>query len=213
VTRNKKKDPVPGFIEKIRTECKRHKIKFKLDKRPYIVEGSSNMTGYFDDGGMELVVCVGRPQEMWLDTLVHESCHLDQWVENCKTWAQCQVGLCGADACTLVDLWLEGLIDLNPTQVTDVVGRVRDLEFDCEKRAVKKIRESGLPIDIKKYIMSANSYILFYTAIQMLRKWNPAGKPPYTDPAILAEMSDKFDMNYDVMTPKLFLLYKRLIES
>jgi hypothetical protein len=35
------------------------------------------------------------------------------------------------------------------------------------------------------------------------RKWSKPGRAPYSVPEIIDMMSDKFDMNYDELTPEL----------
>ena len=82
------------------------------------------------------------------------------------------------------------------------------MELDCEKRVVDRIKEYNLPLDIPTYTKRANAYALFYNYMHSNRAWYKIGHEPYNDPKILELMSDKFDMNYHVISDELKALFK-----
>ena len=71
------------------------------------------------------------------------------------------------------------------------------------------IKKWKLPIDVNEYIRKANAYVLFYNYLKKTRKWSEPTNSPYINKNIVEAMSDKFDMDYEKLSPELFELYKR----
>ena len=46
-----------------------------------------------------------------------------------------------------------------------------ELEWDCERRSIRKITRNKLPIDLKEYAQRANAYVLGYHWTLANRKW------------------------------------------
>ena len=154
------------FLEDLKRQCKQHKIKLIFGRgRTVLIEGSIRSTGYFDSGERELAIGKNRPD--WLQLLVHESCHIDQWVENTKVWRD--EDKLGND---VLDKWLLGK-DFDRRKVKRALNNIIRLELDCERRAIQKISEYDLPINTCTYIQKANAYLFYHHRVFQKRLWQP----------------------------------------
>lgn len=185
----KKMNEVSTFVFDVIESAKENKVKIILD--PNKVDfGDGEVSGLFDSDALELTVNTNKPVSEWLPILVHESCHMDQHAEDAPAWIGLDIK--GHDACTLLDMWLSHIIDLNPSQLEDVTNRVLEMELDCEKRSLEKIKRYKLPIDLKEYVKKANAYIYFYRALMRTRKWTNKEKSPYSVESVWTQMPSYF---------------------
>ena len=188
------------FVDHVKSECKKHKVKVKEYKRTYIkLSDSIKCGGYFEDGTGEsytskptLAYALGSTAAPEL--LVHEYCHMTQWLDGIPLWKE------ATESLAKVDEWLAGN---DVENINNLISKSRDLELDNEIRSVEMIKKWNLPIDVALYTKKANAYVQFYNYMKESRKWSKPGRAPYSVPEILDMMSDKFDMNYDELTPEL----------
>ena len=115
----------------------------------------------------EMAIATGVPFEKWILTLLHESCHLDQEFdksikEKREWWDKC---------CINFFEWIGGRKQMNQAQLDEAIRGTIDLELDCEKRTVAKIKKFNLGIDTKDYTQKANTYFFGYPIASELRKW------------------------------------------
>ena len=129
------------------------------------------VSGYFEEGpGGNLICAIKKPFNEWFPIFVHESCHMDQWIENSLAW-------CGTTGPNDEDYtesfwdWLDGK-DVPKASLDKSIRALQYLEEDCERRTVKKIKKYDLPIDIDDYIRHANLYIFSYQYMKETRKWS-----------------------------------------
>lgn len=127
--------------------------------------------GYFDGETKVLAVACGRTEDSWLGTLLHEYCHLTQWVDNQPDWLAYNVAMWS---------WIEGKRVRNPLAA---IRTVQATEADCERRAIRLAKEMDAPIDLERYTRAANAYIHFHNVIAETRKW-------YRPDVVMSEMSD-----------------------
>lgn len=151
---------VRSFIGEIATTCAANNISFNLSASNNVVTGSGRVSGYFDGG--KLVVAGGGEVDHWLGILVHESCHMDQCLEDSRIWREVDPYLEG------VDVWLNGG---RPRLKESPFKKVVELELDCERRAIRKIKKYRLPLDIELYAQKANAYLFSYEITRRTRKW------------------------------------------
>lgn len=187
------------FVDFVKSECKKHKVVLKEYKRSYIKYSETIKCGGFfasaeDDGFKKptLAYAKGNPDAMSL--FVHEYGHMTQWLEQIPIWKEATFSL------DYLDKWLNG------EDFDDVFKHIdiaKELELDNEKRSVELIKKWNLPIDIPTYIKKANAYIQFYLYIKESRRWSKVGHSPYSVNAIVNLMSENFDMNYNVLDPKI----------
>jgi hypothetical protein len=196
---------ISNFIEFAKSECKKHGVKFKPYKRSYVkLTDDIKCGGYFDDGSDsgKPVLAFAQGREDFIELMVHEYCHMTQWLDGIELWEIC------SDSMTIIDEWLSG--EDHPDKLVEcAINNSRDLELDNEKRAVKIFKEWNIPVDLELYTKKANAYVNFYNYMKTTRKWSDPGNSPYTNKNILEAMSNKFDMNYQELTPGLIELYKK----
>lgn len=153
-----------------RTETYGVKLVVSPDKRvPYACSPDMMVSGYFvDRPRVELAVAQGKPTDEWLSILVHEKCHMDQWIEQSSAWTEVFVN--DKEAVDWIDLWIKGE-DTLPLPIEDLIARARTVELDCEYRAVLDMRKHNLPLNIEEYIQKANSYVYYYNHMLKNRQW------------------------------------------
>lgn len=165
-------------------QCRKYGIKYDFpdtEKITYPDSPEIKVAGYFDDNKMELGCAIGKPVNEWLQILVHEYCHVEQWIEQCPDWKK----LKNKDADILIDSWLSGK-SFQHKKVIEAMELVKNIELDCEIRSTKMIQFYNLPIDIDLYIRKANSYIYLHAIMLHTRTW--PDKAPYSSNAIVKLM-------------------------
>lgn len=160
------------FVDSVINICRLNDVDFEMSTESQVCYPGQNSecSGYFSEEPKQLMCGCGGPIEEWLPILVHESCHMDQWLEKDPIW-DCGKINDSIEASEVIELWLEHKIELTNNQITEYINAVRDNELDCERRSVKKIKELNLPVDIDVYIKKANSYALFYNLLPIVRCW------------------------------------------
>ncbi len=158
----------------------------------YIGKGRSvNYSGYrfgglFDDVNKKLSVAVGGSSvPEWLGTYVHESCHMDQWLENSEVWVDSL-----EDDYALQDRFFSGE-SVPKDDIINAIGNIAVLEADCEIRSIEKIRKYNLPINQDTYTQLANGYLFFHTAMLYYRDWYKIQHAPSLM-GVTKGMSNKF---------------------
>lgn len=171
------------FMASVKRQCKAYGIELILSPSKTVVltdDFSQDCSGYFCDRDKALVVACGKPFNEWIEILIHEFCHMEQW-KNDERWNK------WGEACGKTWDWVSGDIMLNKTQLANIMDDMVELEKDCEMRAVEKIKKWGLPINLTKYVKKANVYLYSYHMMPILKRF-PTGI--YTD-KVLIEMSPK----------------------
>jgi len=188
-----------NFIEFVKNQCFEYGVKCRLKNVTYVkLSGNIKCSGYFDSEVPELVVAMNRKD--WIEILVHEYCHLTQWVEQIPLWNK------SATSLGKIDIWLSGG---EVKSINRHLGVARDLELDNEKRSVALIKEWGLKVDVEHYIQKANAYVQFYNYMGITRRWSKPGNSPYSNENLINEMPDKFNMNYKKMSKKVEKVFKQ----
>ena len=163
------------------------------------------VSGYFVDyGDPTLAVAKGKPYKEWVMILVHESSHMDQWIEKSKYWSNNFIN--GRESVEYIDDWISGK-EYSDKDIGDFIKRSIDVELDCEKRTIDKLKKYNIDINIAEETQKANSYILFYNIVKEFRKWNEVGKAPYQIKEVWSKMSKEFDMNYSSVDSDIKNLY------
>ena len=190
-----------AFISFVKEECKKNSVKFKPYKRSYIkLTDDIKCGGFFDDGSdpklRKATLAFAQGRKDFLELMVHEYCHMTQWIDGIELWDV------SADSLTVVDEWLSG-VD-HPDELVEVsLNNSRELELDNEKRSAKLIEKYDLSIDKEKYIKKANAYLYFHHWMRKTRRWSSSANPPYRNKNIIAAMPSNFRGKYDKL-PKRF---------
>ncbi len=201
----------PEFLMLVQQNCLKADVQLILSETatvPYPV-GNLQVNGYFDDIHSKqptLACAIGKPEEEWLPTFVHETCHMDQWLYAKEFWNRQYAD--GKICDKIMDEWIDGK-DYPIEEYTRAIRTMQELEIDCEERTVAKINKLQLPIDPLKYTKSANAYLLFYSVILTERKWYK--RAPYQVPAILKIMPDRLLTDYTRVRPAFLKLCKKYV--
>lgn len=182
------------FKKYVKRICAEHDITLDL-RRTKVLTLTDNVkcSGYFDE--QERVLAVAMKHRDALGILVHEFCHLMQYLDYKR--GKFRLWRTALNALSQLDCWLAGEPVNN---IKRVIGYSRDLELDNEKRAVAMIEKWDLPIDVDDYIRKANAYILFYNWMHKTRRWSVPPNTPYNNVKIYSSMSNKFNMKYTTLS-------------
>ena len=175
------------LVMDINAKCKANGVEMLLVDEPYIIfdtEGEVKISGCFDSEALTLTVATKKPEMEWVEILIHESCHLDQFADATDIWNS--TNIMGVDSNTIMDLWLKRVIEMKPKQLDVVIKKIIDLERDCDTRVIEKIKKYKLHdiIDINTYYRKSNAYHLSYHVVKKLRLWNK----PLCSPYMIREM-------------------------
>jgi hypothetical protein len=158
------------FVAYVRRRCKIKGIELMLSPSRNVVitdSFSTDCSGYFDDVNKVLVVACGRPFNEWIEILIHEYSHMQQWTSDDR-WTY------WTDCCLDLWAWLDKEKTMNGTQLGKVLDGMVDLERDCELRAIENIKKWKLPINKAQYQRKANLYLYSYKLMAQLKKF-PSG--------------------------------------
>lgn len=158
--------PVKQFLNDLIHQCLKHNVTLRLENKHQIAYGKGiKVGGYFSDEDGKLTLAIGTKNILnnWLETLVHESCHLDQYIE-IKNFKKSLLHF------NNIDLWLSGK-RFNKIELEKSFKIVKKFELDCEIRSIKKIKKYNLPINVEKYSQAANLHIHFYNWLKINKKW------------------------------------------
>jgi hypothetical protein len=197
---------VINFINHELDQCTKNKITVELlkNKSDHIKAESA---GEFNDyPNPNLCVNFNEQLEDWLPIFLHETCHKDQYLEKSDLWFA-KIGN-EYDALLIFDMWIDHHIELKPHQLRPVLTQIIEVELDCERRSVEKIKKFNLPINIQEYIQKSNSYIWYYHAAAYHRAYTQRSSP-YTNVELWSKMPVDMDQNYSTINSKMLKLFTK----
>lgn len=199
---------VSNFINLELNKCRTHNISINLPKSRQVMHNNMHCAGYFDDSIKELSVACGRNLQKWLPVFVHETCHLDQWIEQIEIW---NARINGLDPLPMIDAWLLKEVELDPSTKQLAFDCVAAIELDCEQRSVEKIKKYNLPINIPNYIKKSNAYVWSYRLVQETRDWDHAAAHEF--PKIWRAMPKHFYNDYSILPTEISEIFYANIED
>lgn len=191
------------LFEDIRKKAKLHGIKIKINKNSstiYIDDEKTRVAGYFDSEEKVLAVAAKMDTKDWVSTFIHESCHMDQWIENTFMWDKLSHGY------ALFFDWLTNKKIVKREVLEECVQDIIRLEKDCEIRSVAKIKKYGIDIDVKRYIKIANSYLYAYLYFLEVKKWIPK---IYSFEEVWQTAPSRFPKEHKKIPIKLYRQFKK----
>ena len=198
---------VDQTLLKVMSQCRTAGVRLVISAQPTIKQFGVDCAGWFgpiDDGPEHvLAVATGVATQEWLPTLLHEYCHMQQWLEDPKHFKQLD------DHETLVFKWVAGEVELNNVDLAAAIWGSVWLEGDCERRAQKLIKAWGLEgyINPDEYGQKGMAYAHFYNAVKQFRKWYRTGQAPYSVESVWREFPSTVDVNW-TPTEKHMKLYE-----
>lgn len=217
------------LIDYVKKYCNKHNIEFKEfpGQLSYTVMTNDSCAGFFEHNQKikaTLGIAAQLPEDTFYEVLAHEFCHAKQFVEKSPYWTQSRLterevldyssklnkDLTGMEAADLFQFWIDKEIELCPIVVEDLVRRLTDVEFDCEKRVVKLAKKLGLKIEKEDYAQKANAYLISYFFAKKTRQYTTPGFATYRNTKILAQMPKKIDPKFCAeISPNLIELIKQ----
>ncbi len=166
---------VSAFLDHVRAECRRYKVRLYLSRgRNIRCDDGAMATGEFEGWRWEgtLRVSVGRCyQSAWLGVMAHEFGHMMQWVEHDAAWR-------AVGGSNRLFRWLDHKVECRPATVLRDIRAHQAMELDADRRALAMIRRFDLPVDRDEYVRAANAYIWSYVYTAAHRRWNGVSSPP-----------------------------------
>lgn len=185
-------DEFKQFVANVKRQCTRHKIELMMSPSRTVVitdSYSTDCSGYFDDVDMVLVVACGKPFKEWIEVLIHEYSHMQQW-EDDNRWDK------WTDCCGKLWEWIDHDIELEDDELNDVINGMIELERDCELRALENIEKWNLPINKSMYKRRANLYLYSYRMLPKIKKF-PTGI--YTNTDLVQMCAPRINKNYNMI--------------
>lgn len=182
----------PEFIKYIIDHCTKHKIKLSLSPE------KSDCTGYFTHNPKEIYVYTNRKEEDWVSDCLHEYCHSLQFTEDLPLyWEVSKFSLLDDP-----DNWNK----YSKKDLKYMLSLSRDLELDCEKRAIGFAKQNRLEINLESYIKQANAVLYHYNMMLDLG-WN--SHSPCCFDEIVDSMPNNLNRSYKQTPSWLKKLYKK----
>lgn len=178
------------YVEKMRV----NNIKFiRVNKESFTFSGTK-LVGVFSSIEFKnyvglLKIATGGEYDDWFTTFIHETSHLDQFLEFSPYWNNVFIGGIH-NSNSLIDKYLIGE-PYNKSLLRKAVKAVTALEWDCERRAIEKIKEYAIPIDVENYILNANAYLFSHSMLLYLDSHKNGTWPTPSD-----ELFDKLPTNF-----------------
>lgn len=186
-----------SFMASVKRQCKTYKVELMLAPSKQVIltdDFLQECSGYFEDTERALVVACGKPVEEWMQILIHEFCHMEQWKSDDR-WGKWNI------ACGKMWGWMAGEIIMNKKQLANVIDDMIELESDCEMRAVEKIKQWNLPINTTIYTQKANIYLYSYAMMPYLKRF-PTGI--YYDKELFKMSPSKFMKSYKKVPSNMY---------
>ena len=172
---------IKKLVADVSLKCIKNNISLRLENKHLVDMDNLPCSGYFDESSLVVATKKSKVTE-WVTTLLHESCHMDQYLEKSKVYVP------DKDALNIVEGWINKK-SMNKERLVQGFKNTILLELDCEQRTVKKIKKYGLNISIVKYVQEANAYLFSYLYALDERTWY---KAPYENDQIVKNMPRTF---------------------
>lgn len=148
------------FVKYVRKFCKEYGIKCFFYKKEKFKDSDGSF--YINKQSKNLFVATGS--ELWFNTLIHEFCHVLQFVDGDFITNK------ESESLEIYDSWLLNKCE-DKSLVRDSVSVILRVESDCERRSIKLIKEFDLPVDIIQYTKWANIILYSYLYGYKHRFW------------------------------------------
>ena len=184
------------FVKFVRQHLAEYGMKLIIGRGKHVNTDGFRCSGYFDESGG--TIAVARKSNEFMQVLVHEYCHFLQYINSSKIYEKCY------DASNVVDAWLKGK-NYSNKKVKRAFFLVRAMERDCERRAMKIIKDFNLAINSKYYAKRAHLYIYSHFLMEKTRKFHSYKRNPYYSKYVLKIMpSNMAVLSHKTIPPKVY---------
>lgn len=186
------------FVAHVKRMCETHNVTLITQNEPFY-EDEELCGGYFSFDKKELAVSCIQDDYWFINLMVHEYSHMEQWLDDDPCIHTMMRG--GIDAGTLIGKWIKG-VNYKNESIKKAIKLIIALEHNCEKRAVQNIIKYKLPINIDEYCRQANTYLYFHYYMKKKRQWE-FNKSPLDLVNVIKYMPSELDQNYNRL-PKVY---------
>jgi len=186
------------FVQSVLKTCEENNIPVKMPNAKtvqYAVDGVS-CAGFFDDDPVQFGTACKGSYKKWLPVFVHESCHMDQWLEKSPFWTNKIPGH-DVNPTVIFDKWITNKLEIDDATRDAIIDYLVYLELDCERRSVEKIKKYNLPVDLDVYIRKSNAYAWSYRLVGETRNWDHSASYSITE--VWEAMPGHFDNDYSII--------------
>lgn len=173
-----------NFIIKVVRELLSYNFSVHLHQKEHI----NGYGGWFgtDEGEEEFVVAMKH--HMGFEILLHEYCHFLQWKTDRKLWDKSN------ETYDVLFNWISDPdLVLSDSDLDKSLYDILEIEHDCEKRALKIVKNSPIEdFDTDKYIRAINAYLWSYHINRELRI---KPKRPIYSERVLEHMPSSFSLD------------------
>ncbi len=191
------------FVADILGKAKENQVKVIFKNSEFVYSGADDKfgsAGYFTSDPPELAMSLKNKRiENTMGLLAHESSHMDQYLDNRVEWEKSVLSY------SIFYDWVEGEDKYEEHEIATAAEDVINLELDCERRAVDKIKRYNLPIDLVEYKKKANSYLYAIRFFSEIRKYHPK---IYAHNEVWRVSPTNFKSNYTKIPSKLLKAYQ-----
>lgn len=161
------------FLRHVRHTCVKYGVLFRIGngKTVIIKPFGFRALGYFDEYERILVCAKGSSEESFLSVVVHEFCHVLQWIEKEKKYTSCNHQKYGSVQ-NAVCMWINNELILNDNKIRKYTQLTIDCELDAERRALRLIKLFDLPIDVNRYSSQASATLFSYWLTAKTKQWD-----------------------------------------
>lgn len=172
----------------IKQECKKHGVQFYQGRgNTVLFRDNVKSNGYFTDGaeGFPPRLAIAGKGKNLLDVLVHEYCHMQQFLEQSPEWT-------ALEGKGQIWEWVGGVDGFTEEELDESFKAAYGIEVDCEVRSIMQHREWKTGLNEEEYIQKANAYTMFYLFMRENRVWYQMGREPYSLKEVWSQMPKSF---------------------
>lgn len=144
---------------------------------------------YGSDHIAELQIAVGSKREEWFPLFVHETSHMEQFLESSPYWHDVYVVHKAekVEGIDILDRFVHGEEFPQEFLWRAMEGSLA-IEWDCERRTLATLDKWALPYDTEVYAQRANAYLYTYPMVLRTRKWPSEGRSAYSLPQVWSRL-------------------------
>lgn len=192
----------------IKADCKKNNVQFYQGTgKTVLFRDGVRSNGYFTDGNDGVrdnpKLAIGSGSHV-LDVMIHEYCHMQQYLENAPEWEAIKGNGC-------IWEWIDGSDEFSDDELDDSFRASYQLELDCEMRSVEKHKEWCTGVNLEEYIQKANAYTMFYIFMRENRVWYKSGKEPYALKEVWSKMPKTFTFDRMACYSSTYQLFTKCI--
>lgn len=169
--RNLTKDEMIDFID---SQCKRYDITLSIQESPNVFCNGVECSAFFCAKTQRMVVA--KHTVNFFENLLHEYCHLKQYVWCTKAWQGGFIN--GVDASDIIDSFTNNSKNYTVEQFNEAIERTINLEWECENMVLEYLKhiDNYSQDKINQYKLNAYIYMRFYRAVEHFGKWHLPNK-------------------------------------